>query len=188
MTKNRDFRNIKTISETQLDCIFKICFTYTIQPDMKIQYRNNKGKDVKVFYKKAPWKAQKYILSKGIESLKNCAYYYEQHKDGRYHIHAFCIDTLRNFQIYLKDRYKDCKCETRSDLQDFCLLSEIVEYPPSWVNYCLKEQNNKDIFISDIEEYLNKKLDDGIVKIETNKYTLHPDYKFGCVKNFLIEI
>lgn len=185
MTKNRDFINIKTISLDRIDEIFKICFTYTIQPNLKITYKNNKGRMVKIFYKKAPFKAQKEILTKGIKDLKNCAYYFEQHSDNRYHIHAFCIDSLKNFQNYLKDRYTDCKLESYADLQDFCLLSEIVSYPPCWVSYCMKEQEKGDVFIADIEEYINGKLDEGIVKIES-KFNYHPDYKFG--RKFLIEL
>lgn len=189
MTKNRDFINIKTIPLERLDETFKICFTYTIQPSLKINYKNNKGKDVKIFYRKAPWKAQKEILKKGIDNLKNRAYYFEQHNDGRYHMHAFCVDTLRNMLKYMTDRYTECKLDKKSDYQDFCLLTEIVSYPPSWVSYCLKNQEVKDIFSSDIEDYLSQKLDAGIVKIETNNtVNLHPDYKFGRAKNFLIEI
>lgn len=189
MMKNRDFINIKTIDISRLDETFKICFTYTIQADLKISYKNNKGRNVKVFYRKAPFKAQKEYLTRGITELKDCAYYFEQHKDNRYHIHAFCIEKLRNFLYYINDRYEECKLESQKDLQDFCLLSEIVACPPSWVAYCHKEQeqHKRDIFVSEIEEYVNNKLDDGIVKIETNNtLNTHPDYKFG--KKFFVEL
>lgn len=198
--KDREYKNVKTVQVSEIDIDMNICFTYTIQPNLKIEYTTNRGVSKKRYYKTLPFLAQKEFLIKGIKQLKSIAYYFERHKDGRYHIHAYCFDTPRNYLQYAKERYIDTKIESKSDIQDFCLLGEIVGYKPAWVNYCLKEQTEKDIYIGDIENYLNGKLDEGVIKIEYNYKDNPPielapacerdfdNYLHKLRKKFLIEI
>jgi len=198
---NREkFVNIKELDVSDLHKTFKFCFTYNVQPALKVSYTTNKGKVSKRLFRTLPFLAQKEFLTKGIKQLNSVAYYFEQCKDGRYHIHAFCEDSVLNVLTYIKERYNDTKLQSKTDIQDYCLLCEKVDYAPSWVAYCQKEQKVKDVFVSEIEKFINGQIDSGIVKIETNNYripedyTLHPEserlfenYLFGK-KKFILEI
>lgn len=201
MEKTRNFKNIKMIEAERLDEIMDICFTYSVHPQCKVKYMTNKGKNTSRYFKTLPFKAQQEFLIKGIMQLNKVAYYFEKHKDGRYHIHAYCRDTPRHYLQYAKDRYNDTKMLSRADLQDFCLLGEVVASIPSWVEYCLKEQEARPVFIGDIEEYENNKLDAGIVKINVNpkiyidEFKILPssernfdNYLHNDKKRFLVEI
>lgn len=174
--KHRLFLNVKDVPIESIDNMEHICFTYTVQPKLKVLYTTNKGVSRQRYYSTLPFVAQKAFLTKGINQLNCVAYYFEKHNDGRFHLHAYCFDTPRNYLVYAKDRYTDCKMETKADIQDFCLLGEIAGSLPSWVLYCKKEQTERDLFDSDIENYLNGKLDFGVVKIEYNS-TNQDEYK-----------
>lgn len=194
----RKFQNIKSIPIYRLDETFKFCFTYSVQPKQRIEYKNNKGIMTKRVFNTLPFGIQKHFLTKDINKLNNVAYYFEQHKDSRFHLHGFCIDTARNVLHYMKDRFEDNRMTHKIDYQDHLFLCEIVDYAPCWVAYCLKHQDKKDVFIGHIEDYINSQLDAGIVKIEVNEnpkdYTIHSstdrqfeNYLFGG-KKFLIEL
>lgn len=195
----RIFQNVKSVPLESIDTMEHICFTYTVQPKLKVLYRTNKGVERLRYYNTLPFLAQRFFLTKGISQLNEVAYYFEKHIDGRYHLHGYCYDTPRNYLVYAKDRYTDCKMTTKADIQDFCLLGEIAGSLPAWVLYCKKEQTRKDLFESDIEKYMTGQLDSGIVKIAYNdtnedEYKLcqagerqFENYLFGK-KKFLVEI
>lgn len=193
--KSRNFQNIKDVPIYRLDEKFNFCFTYSVQPTQRIEYKNNKGIITKRIFKSLPFVVQKHFLKKDIDKLNNVAYYFEQHDDGRFHLHGFCIDTARNVLHYMKDRYEDNKMTHKIDYQDHLFLCEIVSFAPSWVEYCLKYQDTRDVFASHIEDYVNSK--PPIVKIEVNEKSdinivksrddiPYENYLFG--KKFLIEL
>lgn len=198
---NRDFTNIKSIPMEHLETSFHFCFTYNIQPNQKVEYTTNKGTRSKRKYHTLPFKAQKSFLLKNIGMLDNPYYYFEQCSDNRFHIHGYIFTTAKALLLFMKKCFEDNNLQSKSDLHDRLLLVEKVEYMPNWVAYCQKYQKGQDVFIGQIEEFLNNKLDEGIepkkescVKIETREHILlshtkrnFDNYLFG-EKKFLVEI
>lgn len=185
----QEFINIKQIKPENLHEMYYFCFTYTIQPNLRITYTTNKGTTSKRKYSTVPFRAQKDFLLKGIDTLNDVAYFFEQNKDNRYHIHGFCHDTAHNVLQYMKCRYEDTQMKDKTDLHDYCLLVEKVLYKPSWVTYCQKEQQSKDVFSKEIFDFLNN-VKTEYIKIEQNTFEQQePDYsKYLFGKKFLIEI
>lgn len=197
---NRNFINIKQILPENLNDKFYFCFTYAIQPSLRIPYifydnKRKKERSVNKLFRTVCFKGQKSFLTRGIEQLRDCAYFFEQHTDGRYHLHGFCYDTGINVLNYMKDRYQDTKMTSKTDIQDYCLLVEKVCSPPTWVAYCHKHQTKRDLFKGEIENFVNSRLDTGVVKIEVNENEQivfksdedpYKNYLFG--KKFIVEI
>lgn len=182
---NRDFINIKEIEQEHLEDVYQFCFTYSIQPNLKVKYTTKKGISSMRKYSTLPFGAQKDFLIRGIHELGHIAYFFEQHKDNRFHIHAFCIDTVRNVLSYMKDRFTDCKMDDRFELHDHCLLCEKVAYKPQWVEYCQKEQHTRDIFSKEIYDFLNNTK---VQYIKIEQPPAEPDYnKYLFGGKFLIE-
>ena len=152
---NRNYTNINQVAVEDLDTVFPFCFTYTIPSKCSVRHFNKNGHTVKRLFGTLTFSYQKDILKNGIDQLNGSAYYFEQHIDGRHHLHGFCTDTARNVLLYMKARFEEIRC-AKVDIQEKLLMCEVVSYPPLWVEYCLKENSTqRDIYSAEIEKFTN---------------------------------
>jgi len=148
--------NIKEIEHKHLTDTYTFAFTYTIPSACYIAYKNNKGHMTKRHFGSIPHRAQCHFLAKSM--LPQTFFYFEQHKDFRYHMHGYVECTALDMLNVMKACFEDIRC-AKIDVQDKLFLCEIVSFEPQWVEYCRKYQSKGFVYNGDIDQYIINFLD-----------------------------